>query len=397
VNTIISVIGAPVKKVAREHMVKFVAFKLPFEEVIFTENLLEIERARAVEAAEKFRVYPITDEDLLKSGLEVDEDAPGIAAAGKYIGEKWGGKFLRAPDIFFTILEKGKGKLVRLGDIAEVRFGIKTGANEFFYLDDEAIKTWRIEKEFLRPVIKSPRECKSILIAPEALQNWVFICNKTKAELKGTNALKYIEAGEKAVIEIRQGSGKGIKVKGYQSLESIKGRKYWWQIGEQCGNIFWGKEIRERLATFVSKDLMAVDCRLYYATVELPIRLLCNTTLYYFLGEVLKRDLGGGGGPRSLMVYEVQDSIVVSPDFFNVNHWDGFVPFIQREVKSIFEECGLKRELKIREQEPRPLPDRKRLDDIVFDAIGLTQPERKEVYWSVCELVKNRLDKAGSV
>ncbi len=40
----------------------------------------------------------------------------------------------RAPDIFFTILEKGKGKLVRLGDIAEVRFGIKTGCNEFFYL-----------------------------------------------------------------------------------------------------------------------------------------------------------------------------------------------------------------------------------------------------------------------
>ena len=106
VNTIISVIGAPVKKVAREHMVKFVAFKLPFEEVVFTENLLEIERARAVEANEKFRVYPITDEDLFKSGLEADEDAPGIAATGKYIGEKWGGKFLRAPDIFLELIEK---------------------------------------------------------------------------------------------------------------------------------------------------------------------------------------------------------------------------------------------------------------------------------------------------
>ncbi|MBI5149262.1 MAG: hypothetical protein HZA28_00625 [Candidatus Omnitrophica bacterium] len=43
------------------------------------------------------------------------------------------------------------------------------------------------------------------------------------------------------------------------------------------------------------------------------------------------------------------------------------------------------------------LPDRKRLDDIVFDTIGLTAAERKEVYWSVCELVKNRLDQAGSV
>jgi hypothetical protein len=65
-----------------------------------------------------------------------------------YIGNKWGGKYLRALEIFFTILEKGKDKLVRLGDIAEVKFGIKTGANEFFYLDDEKIKKWGIEEEF---------------------------------------------------------------------------------------------------------------------------------------------------------------------------------------------------------------------------------------------------------
>jgi len=29
--------------------------------------------------------------------------------------------------------------------------------------------------------------------------------------------------------------------------------------------------------------------------------------------------------------------------------------------------------------------------------LGLTDGERKEVYWSVCELVKQRLDKAKSV
>lgn len=397
VNTIISVIGAPVKKVAREHMVKFVAFKLPFEEVVFTENLLEIERARTVEANEKLRVYPIMDEDLFKSGLEVDGESAGIAVVGKYVGEKWGGKFLRAPDIFFTIIEKGKGKLIRLGHVADVRFGIKTGANEFFYLDEPTIKAWGIESEFLKPIIKSPRECQSVLVDPKGLSFRVFICNKSKAELRGTNALRYIEAGEKTEIEIRQGSDKGAKVRGYQNLESIKGRKQWWSIGEQCGNIFWGKEIRERLATFSSEDLMAADCRLYYATVESSIRLLCNSTVYYFLGEVLKRDLGGGGGPRSLMVYEVQDSFILDPNSMNGKFSSGFDSFFQREVKTIFEECGLRREAKIHEQEPNPLPDRKRLDDIVFDALGLTANERKEVYWSVCELVKNRLDKADSV
>jgi len=45
----------------------------------------------------------------------------------------------------------------------------------------------------------------------------------------------------------------------------------------------------------------------------------------------------------------------------------------------------------------KSLPDRKALDDIVFDILGLTEDERNEVYWAVCELVKNRLEKAKSL
>lgn len=50
-----------------------------------------------------------------------------------------------------------------------------------------------------------------------------------------------------------------------------------------------------------------------------------------------------------------------------------------------------------RDQKPNPLPDRKALDDIVFDLLGLTEDERDEVYWAVCELVANRLNKAKSL
>jgi hypothetical protein len=66
--------------------------------------------------------------------------------------------------------EKGKGKLVRLGDIAEVRFGIKTGANEFFYLDQEKIREWGIEEEFLKPFLFSLKEVQKYEIEAEALK-----------------------------------------------------------------------------------------------------------------------------------------------------------------------------------------------------------------------------------
>ena len=42
-------------------------------------------------------------------------------------------------------------------------------------------------------------------------------------------------------------------------------------------------------------------------------------------------------------------------------------------------------------------PDRRALDEVVFEALGLTEEEQLEVYRAVVELVKNRLVKARSV
>jgi hypothetical protein len=73
------------------------------------------------------------------------------------------------------------------------------------------------------------------------------------------------------------------------------------------------------------------------------------------------------------------------------------ISFYELGKASIFMEFGFDPDRPIREQEPNPLPDRKALDDIVFDALGLTEEERKEVYYAVAELVQNRLKKARSV
>ena len=66
--------------------------------------------------------------------------------------------------------------------------------------------------------------------------------------------------------------------------------------------------------------------------------------------------------------------------------------------KSIFTECGIDPEsdVPIEEQEPHPLPDRRAIDDVVFDALGLDEEERKDVYRAVCRLVWDRISKAKS-
>ncbi len=125
---------------------------------------------------------------------------------GHYAGNKWGGKFLRAPDIFYTILEKGKGKLVELGKIAKVRRGFTTGANDFFYLDEDARKKWNIEKEFLKPVISSMSQIEKLVIRRSDAKTQLFSCMLPKKELEKQghkNALAYIEWGSKQLTKIK--------------------------------------------------------------------------------------------------------------------------------------------------------------------------------------------------
>ena len=103
-----------------------------------------------------------------------------------------------------------------------------------------------------------------------------------------------------------------------------------------------------------------------------------------------------GGGVLAHGTYTIKEFILIDPKSVNIPE-NKFESFINREVKTVFEEIGINPNKPIREQEPKPLPDRAELDKIIFDELGLTKEERKEVYWSVCELVKQRLDKARSL
>ena len=140
INTIIAILKAPktkdFDKEIKENEVFFVMFKKPFEEIMFSEIFIDLEKKEGFKEypegkrreTEIFRIHKINQKDLYEFGKD--------KKTGEYIGNKWGGKYLRAPEIYWIILKKGRNKLVRLGDIAEVRFGIKTGANEFFYVED---------------------------------------------------------------------------------------------------------------------------------------------------------------------------------------------------------------------------------------------------------------------
>lgn len=437
VNTVITLFGSPTLKdknrptpTSLDNIAKFVMLKKPFEEVISYKNLVAIRNFLPdrenlfgnTYKNEDFRIYAISQKELLLEGIDKKEQENKVFKGiiiGEYEGAKWGGKYLRAPDIYFTILEKGKDKLVRLGDLADIRRGFTTGSNDFFYVEDvtdkidflkikskirnlgtisspEEIKDkklrivfnnsgndyWLVEKEFLNPVVKSPRECKTILVRIEDLKYKVFLCDKSKTELRGTKALDYILWGEK---------------QNYHKRPTCATRKYWWGLGKQAIPFCSYPMINNDRLIFSLNQGICNDANLVgvYPKKESGINLLysLNATYNMLNMEILGIANLGDGAIKQNPIY-IRNSIIIEPMYIQI---DDSKKLFQRDIKSIFQEVGFDLIKPLREQQPNPLPDRKALDDIVFDVLGLTEAERKEVYWATAELVKNRLDKARSL
>ncbi|MFW5805733.1 MAG: Eco57I restriction-modification methylase domain-containing protein [Bacteroidales bacterium] len=359
-----------------KHPIRFVLNKTSYENAAYAPLLLEQEHCSENTFMPHYRVIKKTHKALWDEGY--DEETH------EYKGDKWGGKYLRAPEIFFTILEKGKDKLVPLKEIADVRFGIKTGANEFFILTRQKADEWGIEDEYLVPILKSPRQVQTIVIDPAKIPTLLFYCHKSKEELQGTNALKYIEWGEESHIE------NGEEKRAFHLRPSTRNRQRWWDVGvREISQLSFACGIRETYKVFKNEKVF-IDKRLYeiYTPKVDHLTTYLNTTLAFYIIEITSRNYGGGGGPIDATVYELKN--LQSINTLNT------IKLIERQIHDIFTELGFDRSRPIRKQQPNPLPDRKELDDIIFDELGLTREERKEVYYSTAELVKQRLDKAGS-
>lgn len=402
VNTVITIMEAPdARKNGMDDAIRFIAFKKPFEETIIADNLLAIEETTETLSYYGFRVFPVTKERLVKEGSEFENEQQKKMGTGVYVGDKWGGKYLRAPDIFFTILEKGERQLVKLTDVAKVRRGITTGCNEFFYLTEEQAAHWDIEEEYLKPAILKTNTVQIPNLTLNDVDGYFFWCGEKKDDIEGTNALVYIHWGEQQPIEVKQGKRKGEILDGFHEVPSVQGRKLWYDIAKRDpAPVWWIIAHNERSTAFFNEDYICSDNFFEitphsYSASSLALYL--SSTVACLYRELLGRSNFGGGLLKTqkpdLLKFDVLKEGIIRDKL------DWNLSFTEREGGSIFEESGINPEsdIPISEQNPQPHPDRAELDNIIFDALDLTEVERKEVYRAVCQLVWNRISKARSV
>lgn len=263
-------------------------------------------------------------------------------------------------------MDKCADKLVRLGNVADVFLGIITGANEFFYLTQDQVDLWTVEPEYLRPIIKSPRESRSLIVNHSTLANQIFMCHRNKADLVGTGALAYIEWGE---------------ARGYSNRPTFRSRPRWYDLRKrETSQLAMNYLIDTTARTFFTESTLfwSDNFQQIRSKKVSPLRLCVamNTTL-----SQLMFNIGGranfGGGLLKIQAYETQNQTIVNPSL---------LPALDAELFASSDWDVL-----------TPSPERRHIDDAVFDALELTAGEREAVYEGVTKLVTNRKRRASSV
>jgi type I restriction-modification system DNA methylase subunit len=379
------------------NVVRFVQLKKPLVEFIppvedenerwaYVERLIEfIEGKKGYYEDDRIRVFTKRQKELWDEGYDDEE--------GEYVGSKWG-KYIRAPNIFFKILDKGKNVIVPLKQIAKVNPGIKSGADTFFYLKKEQIEKWKIENEYVKHlVIKSIRECKKIAVKDADLKYRVLLVNKRREELKNTNVMKYIDWGE------------SLGLSNPQTNPTCGRRTPWYDLGKRTpAPILWPDVIFERYISPYNEANALADYDLHEVrpfdnSNNLVVCALLNCTLTALFAEMNGR-VNLGQGSLKMQSHEIATMFIINPSVIPTVASKEikiiFMKLKEREIENVFREIGASSPEEVSLDKVKP--DRRELDRIIMgEILGLTEEEQLEVYRAVIDLVKSRIERAKSI
>jgi hypothetical protein len=354
VNSIIVLFSSPDdrREWALDKTARFIMFRVPFEHILSPVIFDEIEEATERRTTKEYRVFPIQQDKLLEDGCELPEEEETGKATGpliktaRYIGNKWGGKYLRAPDIYWTILEKGKLISIEpsIGEVLTVSWS-RQGRNSEIMVDRDLSEGNTI------PVLKSPREFDGILV-------------------RSGDARTFLRSRLVAQSQIVRTP------------------------------IVWDDIRGERHICRLNQDRLAFTHNFHGISIHKPewVRNVCaslNSTVVWLLVETLGRRGLGGGAVRILVEDLKRTPLLLHPS--------SFTPGQIQELEAAFEvlisrpTMDVKSELMDDHGTRRFLPGRGELDKVVFDVLGLSHSEREAVYEAVIDLVEARLSKVDSL
>ncbi len=425
VNTVFTILERCSDPVERSHnAVRFVKVLKPLEKLLPRDlQLEEVQRWQAVDnlvqrietADAKVGTWnpatgelePITgihtlETDDLQIRLVPQADLEAeLAEASKKKGEvsKWG-RYIRAPKVYFDVLQQAQSKCLPLAAVADVRYGLKVGLSDFFYLKrtGEGSRpgtvavcnsrgwTGEIEADLLRPALLSLKEVKSLALTGDEPRALLFLCPHTRAELQARGyrgALEYIRWGEQQRTTGRGRVGtRGVPFPQASTVRSH--RPEWFNLPNRIpGQVISNRFVGERFGFPVNPGILVSDTFFeisFHKETKLYTALL-NSTITFLHAELTGRQTWTQG---VLYVYGPELKALPIPNARRISaaHRERIVKafgnLLQRPVRPIAQEVKQK--------------DRRRLDAAVLESLGLDPGACQDlVYEGLVQLTKERL------
>ena len=374
------------------------------------------------------------DEDTNKPAGNADKQK-SLDWSGVYKAGKWG-RYLRAPDFYFDIMRRFGSRFVALGEIAQVRFGVKSGCDAFFMPKDITQKMLAerptdrafrehaggaprkdvesgklkiikagdgsihpIEAEYLKPELHSLMKVDRPIVRAADLDRVVLmVCEPMdKLKAKAPWAWRYLRYGEKATFT--SSKSKSVPV---PKRSTVAGRDPWYDLTRLVcpGIAFWPKAQQYRHIIPMNRESIIGNCNLYDVASEKlknveknALVAILNSTLIGFFKTFYGRFAGTEGNLKT----EVVDvNLMEVPDPRGVSRKvakrlaDALESMNKRDVGRLIEEqlMDCHEPGRARQIAAGPLvlanelkqTDRRDLDDAVFELLGVSDfKERKSL------------------
>ena len=346
-------------------------------------------------------------------------DADSPYAFREYVGGKWG-VYLRAPDYYFELMEQFGNQFTPLGEIATIRFGVKSGCDDFFLplditqdaLQETDFRAFRqryrcnrddvvrrkvrvvragdgsehpIEARYLKPEVHSLMTIEGVRFSQTQTHRVILLVGEPLDVLKSTHVLAYIRYGQ------REAFGGDLPA---SKRETCANRPRWYDVTNYPkGSIILPKLVQYRHIAAWNCDNLPVNCALLVVEAKAAdqnkaLAAVLNSTLVAFVKPYFSRKLGNEANTQ-LDVYAA--NILPVPNVAQMPKETvqilaaAFDALGDRPVTQLVEQRLLDiRTLDVlngQEAEPGELPmelqrpDRQALDRAVLRAIGIPENE----------------------
>lgn len=253
--------------------------------------------------------------------------------------------------------------------------GERTGWNPMFVIPSAKVKDSGIEERFLIPYVKSPTEFKTLEFSG-TYNNYLFVCEKTQAELKNNFAgannwiKKFQYAKNKNGTETIQSACKGH-------------RPFWYSLRPKKAHIVTAVNPFERFFFCYSETPFTIDQRLIAITVNKKYDVELITALLNSVVTFLTMEMRGTSrnlGALDLNANYFKTVRVLNPDLLSPNSIKeikkAFQPLKSREIKTIFEEVKQ--------------TERQNFDKTVLKAFGIDNTILSSLYQILSSTVYDR-------